>query len=115
MSTNDCVFCNIARDPVHESPIYRDERVFVVRDIKPKAPIHLLIIPNMHLNSLAYIGPGQVPSMGHLFEVAEEMARRDGVTLSGFRLILNQGQDSGQEISHLHLHLMGGRPLGAMG
>ena len=115
MSTNDCVFCNIARDPVHESPIYRDERVFVVRDINPKAPIHLLIIPNMHLNSLAYIGPGQVPIMGHLFEVAEEMARREGVTLSGFRLTLNQGQDSGQEISHLHLHLMGGRPLGAMG
>jgi histidine triad (HIT) family protein len=105
----------MARDSIHEAPIYRDDRVVVVRDINPKAPVHLLIIPNMHLASLAYVGPGQVPIMGHLFVVAEEMARREGVTLSGYRLIMNQGQDSGQEIEHLHLHLLGGRPLGAMG
>tara|TARA_B100000315_G_scaffold49485_1_gene44079 strand:- start:627 stop:944 length:318 start_codon:yes stop_codon:yes gene_type:complete len=103
------------RDSIHEAPIYRDDRVIVVRDINPKAPVHLLIIPNMHLASLAYVGPGQVPIMGHLFVVAEEMARREGVTLSGYRLIMNQGQDSGQEIEHLHLHLLGGRQLGAMG
>jgi histidine triad (HIT) family protein len=115
MTTKQCVFCTMAKDPVHPSPIYRDERVFVVRDINPKAPVHLLVVPNQHLNSLAYIGPGQVPIMGHLFVVAEEMARREGVTLSGFRLTLNQGQDSGQEIDHLHLHLMAGRKLRAMG
>lgn len=115
MSTRECVFCNIARDPVHPSPIYRDDRVFVVRDIHPRAPEHLLIIPNAHLASLAYVGPGQVPILGHMFVVAEEMARREGVTLSGFRLVLNQGQDSGQEIDHLHLHLLAGRRLGAMG
>jgi histidine triad (HIT) family protein len=105
----------MARDSIHEAPIYRDDRVIVVRDINPKAPVHLLIIPNMHLASLAYVGPGQVPIMGHLFVVAEEMARREGVTLSGYRLVMNQGQDSGQEIDHLHLHLLGGQPLGAMG
>ncbi len=115
MSTNQCIFCDMARDPVHPAPIYRDDRVFVVRDINPKAALHLLIIPNMHLASLAYIGPGQVPIMGQLFVVAEEMARREGVTLSGFRLALNQGQDSGQEIDHLHLHLLAGQKLGAMG
>ncbi len=115
MSTNECVFCNMAGDPVHPAPIYRDDRVFVLRDINPKAALHLLIIPNAHLASLAYIGPGQVPIMGHLFVVAEEMARREGVTLSGFRLTLNQGQDSGQEIEHLHLHLLAGQKLGAMG
>jgi histidine triad (HIT) family protein len=115
MTTRECVFCSMARDPIHLSPIYRDDRVFVVRDIRPKAPVHLLIIPNMHLASLAYVGPGQVPIMGHLFEVAEEMARREGVTLSGYRLALNQGQDSGQEIEHLHLHLLAGRKLRAMG
>ena len=87
----------------------------MVRDINPKAPTHLLIIPNMHLPSLAYIGPGQVPIMGHLYVVAEEMARREGVTLSGYRLVLNQGIDSGQEIEHLHMHLLGGQPLGNMG
>ena len=115
MSTSECIFCAMSRDSLHESPIYRDERVFVVRDINPKAKVHLLIIPNMHLASLAYIGPGQVPIMGHMYVVAEEMARREGVTLSGYRLVLNQGTDSGQEIEHLHMHLLGGQRLGAMG
>ncbi len=115
MSTAQCIFCNIARDSTHEAPIYRDDRVFVIRDINPKAPVHLLIIPNAHLASLAYVGPGQVPVVGQMFVVAEEMARREGVTLSGYRLALNQGQDSGQEIEHLHLHLLGGRKLSAMG
>ena len=115
MSTSECIFCGMARDSSHEAPIYRDDRAFVVRDINPKAPTHLLIIPNMHLPSLAYIGPGQVPIMGHLYVVAEEMARREGVTLSGYRLVLNQGTDSGQEIEHLHMHLLGGKSLGNMG
>ena len=115
MSTRDCIFCTMAQDSTHEAPIYRDERVFVLRDINPKAPVHLLIIPNAHLASLAYVGPGQEPIMGHLFVVAEEMARREGVTLSGYRLSLNQGPDSGQEIEHLHLHLLGGQKLGIMG
>lgn len=115
MSTGECIFCSMAQDSAHEAPIYRDERVFVVRDINPKAAVHLLIVPNMHLASLAYIGPGQLPIMGHLFVVAEEMGRREGVTLSGYRLVLNQGRDSGQEIEHLHLHLLGGQSLGAMG
>ena len=115
MSTSECIFCGMVRDPTHQDHIYRDERVFVVRDINPKARVHLLIIPNMHLASLAYIGPGQVSIMGHLFVVAEEMARREGVTLSGFRLVLNQGPDSGQEIEHLHMHLLAGQRLGPMG
>ncbi len=115
MATSECIFCGMARDSTHQSPIYRDDRVFVVRDINPKTPVHLLIIPNMHLASLAYVGPGQVPIMGHMFVVAEEMARREGVTLSGYRLSLNQGKDSGQEVEHLHLHLLAGRPLGDMG
>ena len=115
MSTSQCIFCAIARDSAHESPIYRDDQVFVVKDINPKASVHLLIIPNMHLASLAYIGPGQVPIMGQMFIVAEEMARREGVTLSGYRLAVNQGKDSGQEIEHLHMHLLAGQGLGAMG
>ena len=115
MTTRECTFCSMARDSAHESPIYRDDQIFVLRDINPQAPVHLLIIPNMHLASLAYIGPGQVPIMGHLYVVAEEMARREGVTLSGYRLSLNQGDDSGQEVEHLHMHLLGGRKLGGMG
>lgn len=115
MTTKQCIFCTMVRDSTHEEPIYRDDRVFVVRDTNPKAPVHLLIIPNMHMASLAYIGPGQVPIMGQLFVVAEEMARREGITLSGYRLAMNQGEDSGQVIEHPHMHLLGGRKLGAMG
>ncbi len=115
VTTRECIFCSMARDSTHKSPIYRDDQVFVLRDINPKAPVHLLIIPNMHLASLAYIGPGQVPIMGHMYVVAEEMARREGVTLSGYRLSLNQGDDADQSVEHLHMHLLGGRKLGVMG
>ena len=105
----------MAQDPMHAAPVYRDDRVFAVKDLNPKAPVHMLIIPNMHIASLAYVGPGQVPIMGHMFVVAEEIARREGVTLSGYRLVMNQGYDSGQEILHPHMHLLGGKKLGAMG
>ena len=114
-TTNECVFCSMAQDPMHTAPVYRDDRVFAVKDINPKAPVHMLIVPNMHIASLAYVGPGQVPIMGHMFVVAEEIARREGVALSGYRLVLNQGDDSGQEIIHPHRHLLGGKKLGEMG
>jgi histidine triad (HIT) family protein len=111
----DCIFCKIGRGEVESEILFRDDKVFVVRDIHPRAPVHLLIIPNNHLTSLAYVGPGQESLMGHLFTVAEEMARREGVTIRGYRLVVNQGPDSGQEIDHIHMHLLGGRRLGAMG
>ena len=113
--TTQSVFSDIARDPLHPDPIYRDEQVIVLRDINPRAPVHLLIIPIMPLMSLAQIGPNQQSLIGHMFVVAEEMARREGVTGSGFRLVVNQGGDAGQEISHLHMHLLGGRKLEGMG
>ena len=114
MATTDCIFCRIPSEDAGQV-IYRDERVYVIRDIAPMAPLHLLIIPLQHLGSLAYIGPGQIPIMGQLFVVAEEMARREGVTLSGYRLILNQGPDSGQVVPHLHMHLLAGRKLADLG
>lgn len=114
MTTRDCIFCRIPNEDTGQI-IYRDERVYVVRDVAPKAPLHLLIIPLQHLGSLAYIGPAQIPIMGQLFVVAEEMARREGVTLSGYRLTLNQGPDSGQVVPHLHMHLLAGRKLADLG
>ena len=111
----DCIFCDIGRGQTDSELLFSDDRCFVIRDIAPLAPTHLLIIPYMHMTSLGYIGPGQEALFGHLFAVAEEMARREGATLSGYRLTLNQGQDSGQEIEHLHMHLLAGQKLGAMG
>ncbi len=115
MSAKDCIFCKIPRGELDAEVVYRDERVYVIKDIDPQAPVHLLIIPLEHLAGLAYIGPGQIPAMGHAFVVAEEMARRHEVTLSGYRLIVNQGPDSGQEVEHIHLHLLGGKPLPSLG
>ena len=115
MTTGDCIFCKIPRGELEADVVYRDERVYVIRDVRPQAPVHLLIIPVDHLAGLAYVGPGQVPIMGSIFVVAEEMARREGVTISGYRLILNQGPDSGQEVEHLHVHLLGGKGLPALG
>ena len=115
MATSDCIFCKIPREDTGGRLLYRDDRVYVIKDINPKAPLHLLIIPLQHLGSLVYVGPGQVPTMGQMFVVAEEMARREGVTLSGYRLIMNQGPDSGQEIPHIHMHLLAGRKLAVLG
>ena len=115
MTTANCIFCKIPRGEMDAQVVYRDDRVYVIRDINPQAPVHLLIIPLQHLSSLAYVGPGQVPIMGHAFVVAEEMARREGVTISGYRLILNQGPDSGQAVAHLHIHLLGGKTLPGLG
>jgi histidine triad (HIT) family protein len=115
MAEKECIFCRIAQGEVESKILYRDDHVFVVRDIRPKAPVHLLIIPLRHIGGLGNVGSGQVPTLGQMFIVAEEMARREGVTLSGYRLILNQGPDSGQEVAHIHMHLLAGRRLSTMG
>ena len=115
MASRDCIFCEIPGRESQEQIGYRDERVYVIKDINPQAPVHLLIIPVQHLASLAYVGPGQEPVMGHIFMVAEEMARREGITISGYRLVLNQGPDAGQALEHTHVHLLGGKRLPALG
>lgn len=115
MATKDCVFCRIARGDSDTNVLYKDNRVYVVKDIKPRAPTHLLIIPLQHMASLAYVGERQEAMLGHMYMVAEEMARREGVTISGYRLVVNQGPDSGQEIAHIHMHLLAGKKLTMMG
>ena len=115
MTTRDCIFCGMSDGKVDTDILYRDDQIIVVKDIRPKAPTHLLIIPRRHVASLAYAGGRTSAILGQMFVVAEEMARREGVTVSGYRLIVNQGPDAGQEIEHLHMHLLGGKPLGALG
>jgi histidine triad (HIT) family protein len=110
-----CIFCDIGRGAAPSDILFKDDRCYVIRDIHPLAPTHLLIIPFLHITSLAYIGPGQESIFGHLLAVAEEMARREQVTLSGYRLSMNQGPDSGQGIPHVHLHLLGGKRLPELG
>jgi histidine triad (HIT) family protein len=95
--------------------LYRDDRCFVLRDIHPQAPVHLLIIPLRHFEYPEDMTEASEALVGHLFTVAREMAQREAVAATGYRLATNQGGDAGQTIAHLHLHLLGGRQLGPEG
>lgn len=112
---NDCIFCNIYRGNIPSEILYKDDQCFVIRDISPKAPIHLLIIPIEHLTYLTNMKPEHLKLISHLFLIAPKIASKEGLTEKGFRLIVNQGTEAGQEIAHLHFHLLGGRHLGDMG
>ena len=111
----DCIFCKIRDGEIPSDMLYRDDDCFVIRDINPAAPTHLLIIPTQHFTYLSGLTTEFLPVIGRMFAVAKQMAEREGIAESGYRLIINQGNDSGQEVPHLHLHLIGGRRLGAMG
>ena len=111
----ECVFCRIGREEIPSDILYRDDLAFVIRDINPRAPTHLLVLPFEHVTYLASFTQDREAMLGHLVLVAREMAQREGLTESGYRLVINPGADSGQEVPHLHLHVLGGRRLGAMG
>ena len=110
---DDCIFCQIGRTQA-DKHLYSDERCFVIRNIAPSAPTHLLVIPHQHVTSMPAADPAQEALVGHLFTVAEQMARQEQVHQSGYRLVINQGPHSGQQVPHLHMHLLGGNPLGDM-
>jgi len=111
----DCIFCRIVAGEVPSDISYHDGEAIAFRDINPQAPVHLLIVPKAHIASLAGVGPDQEQLLGHLIHVANELAKREGVSETGYRLVINSGPDSGQEVPHLHVHLLGGRQLEKMG
>ncbi|TAK43523.1 MAG: histidine triad nucleotide-binding protein [Betaproteobacteria bacterium] len=109
-----CVFCRIARGEIAARKVYEDEDVFAFHDIRPQAPVHLLVIPKQHLPSLYEAGVEQQRTLGKMLALAGELARREGAT-DGFRVIVNTGRVGHQEVYHLHLHILGGpEPLGPM-
>ena len=111
----DCIFCKIGSGEVKSDILYRNDGCFVIRDIAPKTPVHLLVVPERHFTYLKGLTAEDSEMLGVMFAAASEMARREGVEDSGYRLVINQGGDAGQQVPHLHLHLLAGRPLGAMG
>ena len=113
--SQDCIFCKIGAGQVESEILYRDDSCFVIRDIAPKAPLHLLLIPNQHFTYLTDLTPEFYPVLGNMLTVAKDMAAREGVRDAGYRLIINQGDHAGQMIPHLHLHLLAGSPLADMG
>lgn len=107
---SDCIFCRIAAGEVPSDTVYEDAQVRVFRDINPKAEVHLLMIPREHIDSLAETGAAQEALLGHMLRLAPEVARRAGLE-EGFRTVINTGAGAGQEVFHLHMHLLGGDDL----
>jgi len=107
----DCIFCQIIAGKMSSEIIYQDEEVAAFRDINPQAPLHLLIIPKRHITSLTDLSEKETPLAGQMVKVANQLAKREGVAESGYRLVINSGAEGGQLVPHLHLHLLGGRRL----
>ena len=95
--------------------VHRDDRVTAFRDIRPRAPTHILIVPNKPIPTANEIADADEALVGHMFTVARDLAKREGIAKNGYRLIINVNEHAGMEVYHLHLHLIGGRPLGPMG
>ena len=115
MTEQDCIFCRIGRGDVPAEKVYDDGEAFAIRDINPKAKVHILVIPHAHVGALAGESAASAAAAAHCLEAAPGIAREHGVEESGYRLVANQGPDSGQEVPHFHLHILGGQRLGAMG
>ncbi len=107
----DCIFCQIATGTIPSDAIYQDEEVLAFRDINPQAPVHILVIPKRHIPSLDQLTEDDLPLIAHMVEVVNRLAKKEGIAQNGYRLAINCGQEGGQAVPHLHLHLLGGRQL----
>jgi histidine triad (HIT) family protein len=107
----DCIFCQIIAGKIPGEIVYQDEELLAFRDINPQAPKHLLIIPKKHITSLADLSPAELPLIGSMVALAHKLAREEGITETGYRLVVNYGQWGGQVVQHLHMHLLGGKKL----
>ena len=107
----ECIFCQIIAGKIPGEILYQDEEVVAFRDINPQAPTHLLVIPRKHIVSLADLSEDESPLVGRMVSTANELARKEGIAESGYRLVINSGKQGGQLVPHLHLHLLGGRQL----
>ncbi len=107
----DCIFCKIVAGQIPSDVVYTDDKVIAFRDIYPMAPVHLLIIPREHIASLNDINEHQILLVGHMVLVAKQLAKQQGIATKGYRVVINCGPQGGQEVQHLHMHLLGGREL----
>ena len=105
-----CLFCKIIEGTIPSTPVYQDELAYAFADINPKAPVHLLVVPRAHIGSLDDTGEDKRALLGHLLWVATQIAHAKGLA-KGYRVVINTGEDGGQTVDHLHVHLLGGRSL----
>jgi len=106
-----CLFCRIVAGEVPSTRVHEDDQVVAIRDIAPRAPTHILVMPRDHIASAAELTAGDGPLLGRIFDVAAEIARAEGIADQGYRVVTNVGAWGGQTVDHLHFHLMGGRSM----
>jgi histidine triad (HIT) family protein len=107
----ECPFCRIVAGELPSTRVHEDDLVIAIRDIAPRAPTHILVLPREHVPSAADLTDAHAPLVGRIFAVAAELARSEGIADGGYRVVTNVGAWGGQTVDHLHFHLMGGRPF----
>jgi histidine triad (HIT) family protein len=107
----DCLFCRIVAGEVPADTVFQDERCLAFRDTNPQAPVHVLVVPREHIESLDDAAQRDEALLGHLLRVAARVANEQGLSESGYRTVINTGAGAGQSVFHLHLHVLGGRSL----
>jgi histidine triad (HIT) family protein len=108
----DCLFCKIVDGQIPATVVHRGEHVTVFRDINPQMPTHVLLVPNEHVANTEVLEPAHDNLVGELVRTAREVARLEGLSQRGYRLVFNTGPDAQNSVPHLHLHMLGGRPMG---
>ena len=111
MTDANCIFCKICAGEIPSQKVYEDEDLLAFRDINPQAPVHVLVVPKSHFATLAEMNEEQAELLKKCFVRIPHIAERAGLT-NGYRLIVNQGKDAGQTVMHLHVHILGGTPMG---
>ena len=112
---DDCLFCAIVAGEIPSTVVLDHETVFAFRDIAPAAPVHVLIVPKRHIADVRDLKAEDGGVLIEMFQAANEIAASEGIAESGYRLLFNVGPDAGQTVFHLHMHLVGGKPLGGVG
>ncbi|NLF51683.1 MAG: histidine triad nucleotide-binding protein [Leptolinea sp.] len=110
-----CIFCEIIAGRKPASIVYQDDRVTAFKDQFPRAPIHILIVPNQHFESVSALTENDAELAGHLILVARTIAHEAGLNKGGYRIVINTGPNAGQSVFHLHVHMLGGKPMPLMG
>jgi histidine triad (HIT) family protein len=108
---SDCLFCRIIAGEIPSSTVYSDEHVVAIRDIAPQAPSHILLLSRKHIASVRDVGSEDAGLMDRLCGVATQLADSEGISTEGYRLVVNVGRNGGQTVDHLHVHMLGGRPM----
>jgi histidine triad (HIT) family protein len=109
---NDCIFCKIIRGEIPSKKVFENDGYFAFRDINPSAPVHVLIVPKVHVEKLTDFKAGDEALIGGMFTVANRVAELEKVAVSGYRTVINCGKSAGQLVNHVHMHFLGGREMG---